>query len=75
VPTGFSQEIFARMKAVGGNMKYTELKDVKHNASQYAFYYEGDEPAKGYVTRYSSEKCDKTAKVWDWLFAQRLDKR
>jgi len=75
VPTDFSREIFARMKEVGGNLKYTELKDVKHNTSQYAFSYEGDEPEKGYVTQYSSEKCDKTANVWDWLFAQRLDKR
>ena len=75
VPTDFSREIFARLKKVGGNLKYTELKDVKHNASQYAFSYKGDEPEKGYVTRYSSEKCDKTANVWDWLFAQRLDKR
>ena len=75
VPTGFTREIFARMKEVGGNLKYTELKGVKHNASQYAFSYEGDEPEKGYVTQYSSERCDKTANVWDWLFAQRLDKR
>jgi len=60
---------------VGGNLKYTELKNVKHNASQYAFSYEGDEPEKGYITQYSSEKCDKTMNVWDWLFAQRLDKR
>ncbi|MHC4699633.1 MAG: carboxylesterase family protein [Planctomycetota bacterium] len=75
VPTGFSREIFVRMKQVGGNLKYTELKDVKHNASQYAFYYEGDKPEKGYVTQYSSDRCDKTADVWDWLFSQRLDKR
>ena len=26
-------------------------------------------------TQLSSEKCDETANVWDWLFAQRLDKR
>ena len=75
VPTSFTREIFTRMKEVGGNLKYTELKDVKHNASRYAFSYEGDEPEKGYVTQYSSERCDKTANVWDWLFAQRLDKR
>jgi len=75
VPTDFSREIFGRMKEVGGNLKYTELKGVKHNASQYAFSYEGDEPEKGYVTHYSSDRCDKTANVWDWLFAQRLDKR
>ena len=75
VPTDFTREIFARIKKVGGNLKYTELKGVAHNASRYAFSYEGDEPEKGYVTQYSSERCDKTANVWDWLFAQRLDKR
>ena len=75
VPTDFSRERFARIKKVGGNLKYTELKDVKHSASQYAFSYEGDKPGKGCVTQYSSERCDKTANVWDWLFAQRLDKR
>ena len=74
-PIERDQKLFAEMEELGGNMKYTELKDVKHNASQYAFYYEGDEPDKGYVTEYSSERCDKTANVWDWLFAQRLDKR
>jgi len=75
VPTDFSREIFARMKQVGGNLKYTELKGVKHNASQYAFACEGDLPEKDCITHYSSDRCDKTANVWDWLFAQRLDKR
>lgn len=75
VPVDFTQEIFARMKEVGGNLKYTELKGVAHNASRYAFSYEGDDPQQGFATRYSSERCDKTANVWDWLFAQRLDRR
>jgi predicted peptidase len=75
VPRDFTREIFARMKQVGGNLKYTELKDVKHNASIYAFFYKGDEPEKGHVTQYSSKRCDKTENVWDWLFAQQLDKR
>jgi predicted peptidase len=75
VPTDFSREIFARMKEVGGNLKYTELKGVAHGAARYAFSYESDNPEKGYVTQYSSERCDTTANVWDWLFAQRLDKR
>jgi len=74
-PIERDQKLFAEMEELGGNMKYTELKDVKHNASRYAFSYEGDEPEKSYVTQYSSERCDKTANVWDWLFAQRLDKR
>ena len=75
VPTGFSREIFARMKKVNGNLKYTELKDVKHNASQFAFSYHGDEPEKGHITQYSSQQCDQTNDVWEWLFAQRLSKR
>lgn len=75
VPTDFTRGIFARMKEVGGNLKFTELKNVGHGAAQYAFSYKGDNPEKGYVTQYSNEKCDKTANVWDWLFAQRLDKR
>jgi hypothetical protein len=50
-----------------------ELKNVGHNAERYAFAYEGDDADKGFVTHYSSEKCDKTPNVWDWLFRQRLD--
>ena len=35
----------------------------------------GDILEKGYVTQFSSDKCDQTENVWDWLFAQQLDKR
>ncbi|MDA0350310.1 MAG: alpha/beta hydrolase-fold protein [Verrucomicrobia bacterium] len=72
VPFSFSQEIFDSMKAAGGNLKFTVLKDVKHNASDYAFYYKGDEAEKGFITHTSSDRCDPTPDVWDWLFRQKL---
>lgn len=72
VPTDFTREIFTRIKELGGNMKYTELEGVAHNASQYAFDYDGDDEAKGHITKYSSNKCDKTPNVWNWLFEQKL---
>ena len=75
VPTDFTREIFARLRQVGGNVKFTELKNLGHGTAQDAFSFNGDRLEKGYVTQYSSEKCDKTENVWDWLFAQRLDKR
>ena len=72
VPFSFSSEIFDAMKEDGGNMKFTVLKDVKHNASNYAFYYKGDDQEKGYITHESSDRCDPTPNVWDWLFKQKL---
>jgi len=55
-------------------MKLTELGGVGHGSSGFAFIYSGDEMAKGFVTHNSSEKCDKTSDIWDWLFAQRRSK-
>lgn len=73
VPFDFSSSIFDAMKEAKGNMKFTVLKDVKHNASDYTFYYEGDDLKKGYITQQSSELCDPTPSVWDWLFKQRIE--
>lgn len=70
VPFSFSREIFDAMKAAGGNMKFTALKDVKHDSNKFAFYYKGDE--NGHVTHLSSDRCDPTPDVWDWLFRQKL---
>lgn len=70
VPTAFTREIFRDMKKLAGNMKYTELDGVKHNASMFAFTYKGDDETKGFITRYAGRKCDKTEDVWDWLFKQ-----
>jgi hypothetical protein len=49
-------------------MKFTEMKDVDHGVP--AWTYHGDDEAKGYATRYSSDRCDKEANLWDWLFRQ-----
>jgi predicted peptidase len=72
VPFSFSSEIFDSIKEAGGNMKFTVLKNVKHNASNYAFYYQGDDEEKGFITQMSSDRCDPTPDVWDWLFRQKL---
>jgi predicted peptidase len=75
VSPALTQEAFDKMKAVNGNMKYTILKDVGHGAAPSAFRYKGDSPEKGFITHYSSDKCDKTSDVWDWLFAQKRAER
>jgi predicted peptidase len=75
VPTAFTRWTFAKMKELGGNMKYTELRGVAHGANAIAFKYMGDEPAKGYVTQYASDRPDKTGDVWDWLFKHTLSER
>ena len=70
VPVEFTREIFDRLKAVGGNMKFTVLGGVQHNASSFGFYYKGDDPDKNWKTYESSSRCDGTTDVWDWLFRQ-----
>ena len=30
-----------------------------------------DDAERGFVTHYASDRCDKTADVWEWLFAQK----
>lgn len=66
-----TREIFEKLKKQGGNLKYTEMRGVGHNVVIQAFSYKGDEPDKGYVTRYAGPDCDKTEDVWDWLFKQK----
>ncbi len=75
VPVQFTREIFGKMKELGGNVKFTELKGVPHSASRHAFVYKGDDLDKGYITRYSSSACDKTEDVWEWLFRQKRQGR
>ena len=70
VPIGLTQHVFEEMKKAGGNMKFTSLARVAHGANAFAFIYTGDDMANGFVTHYSSELCDKSPDVWDWLFAQ-----
>jgi predicted peptidase len=62
---------FGRMKQLGHNLKFTEMANRVHNVGEAAFMYTGDSPVEGGVTKYASEKCDKTADVWDWLFRQK----
>ena len=71
VPVEFTRYVFEQLKLVGGNMKYTELKGVKHNSSAAAFVYTGDDTERGLVTQYTNDLCDRTPDVWDWLFAQK----
>jgi len=71
IPVKFSREAFSRLRAAGGNIKYTELHGVGHPAWRHAFVYTGDDPSRGFLTRCSSSKCDRTADVWQWLFRQR----
>ncbi len=71
VDVKFSRDAFAKLSDSGAVMKYTELRRVKHNAWVQAFRYQGDDAQKGYVTRYSSDRCDRTQDVWQWLFRQR----
>lgn len=71
VPIALSRWVFDEMKRLGGNMKLTTLANVQHGASAFAFVYTGDEMAKGFKTEQSSDQCDPTPDVWDWLFAQK----
>jgi predicted peptidase len=66
----YTQEIFDALKSAKGNMKFTALGGVKHNASSFGFVYEGDDKEKGFITHTSSKRCDPTPNVWDWLFKQ-----
>jgi predicted peptidase len=71
VPYIFTKHTFDQLKAIGGNMKFTTLKGVKHGASRPAFHYTGDDASKGFTTAYASDRPDKTDDVWDWLFSRR----
>ena len=73
VSVDYTRDIFAAMKVAGGNLKFTELENVKHNAGNYAFYYQGDDSENGHITHTSSDLCDPTPNVWDWLFRQKLE--
>ncbi len=67
----FTQHVFERLKAIGGNMKFTTLEGVKHNANANAFTYKGDDPVQGFTTAYASQRCDKTDDIWEWMFRQK----
>ena len=69
-----SRYLFAEMKQLGGNMKYTELGGVAHGSNAFAFCYTGDSMHEGFKTEYSSDQCDRTEDVWEWLFKQKLER-
>ena len=71
VPVRTSQELFAALREVGGNMKYTELAGVGHGAAAYAFVFDANDVEAGWQTQQTNDRCDPTPKIWDWLFAQR----
>ena len=73
VPVGLTRVVFDAMKKAGGDMKFTSLAKVGHGANAFAFVYTGDDMAEGFQTHYSSDRCDQTADVWDWLFAQKRE--
>ena len=70
VDVEFSRRAFSQLTEGGALMKYTELRGVKHNSWIHAFTYEGDDESKGFVTRCSSDSCDSTGDIWEWLFRQ-----
>ena len=73
VPAVLSRDIFKALKKMDGNMKYTELPNIGHGAQ--GFRYTGDDESKGHITQYTSDRCDSTPEVWDWLFKQKLSDR
>jgi predicted peptidase len=75
VPVEGTRTLFARLQKLQGKMKYTELTGEGHNSGRIAFGYSGDEPSRGWVTRSSSPDCDPSDNLWEWVFAQRLDRR
>ena len=62
---------FEWMKSIGANMKFTEVANTGHGIMFPAFSYTGDSKENTGVTKYASDRCDKTADVWDWLFGQK----
>ncbi len=53
------------------NMKFTEVANIGHGVGGVAFRYTGDSKENTGVTKYASDRCDKTADVWDWLFSKK----
>ncbi len=65
-----SRNPFERLQRLGANTKLTTVTGVGH-AATLSFNYTGDDPEKGYLTEYASDRPDKTDDVWDWLFRQK----
>ena len=65
-----SRRAFEAIKQSGGSIKYTELRDVKHNSWIQAFTYTGDDTSKGFVTQSAGDAVDPNGDVWQWLFSK-----
>ncbi len=70
---GLGYATFERMKAIGAKVKFTEVANIGHGVGAIAFSYAGDTTANTGVTKYASDRCDKTADVWDWLFSKKRE--
>jgi predicted peptidase len=66
-----SSHPFERLKKLNANTKFTTVTGKGHRSNVLTFNYTGDDPEKGYTTEYASDRCDKTERVWDWLFRQK----
>jgi hypothetical protein len=62
---------FERMKAIGANVKFTEVANIGHGVGSIAFSYNGDSKENTGITKYASDRCEKTPDIWDWLFGQK----
>ena len=65
-PIAKDQQVFAALKRLGGNMKFTTWAGDKHAVS--GKFIPG---AKNGTTQLSSDRCDKEADFMTWLFKQR----
>jgi predicted peptidase len=70
VPFELTQDSYRRLDELNANTKFTQLDGVGHGQQQ-TFIYTGDDPERGYLTHYSSDRCDRTSDVWEWLYAQK----
>jgi len=72
VSVEFTRVPFEQLSKAKGNMKYTEVVNVNHGVNAQAFSYSGDGASgRKATTKYSSNKCDRTSNVWEWLFKQK----
>jgi predicted peptidase len=70
VPIEGTADLFDSMKALQGNMKFTVPRGG-HSSSQVAFKFPSEVPGMGLETLESSDKCDSTEDVWEWVFRQK----
>ena len=67
-PIDMDLKIFANMKAIGGNMKFTTLAGEKHNSTVPLHMLQG---SKNGTTQLSSDRCDPEPVFMKWLFSQK----